>query len=216
MLKEIAPTRSIINDLLLEMENYNWASVSKIPTNRVQPRVNRNLFNGTTRRFGMKPEGQSLRFDAREIVRHAGLKLNGPILEFDTGSTSIGAAYPNYIAIDNEPGNVKCLRQKGIKAIIGTIEGLPFSKDSFDYVLAFSPLIIRGTKGWKWVNNGSTKVEVKSDYKEVIVNRAIEIAKKKVLIASVPIAVDPPCIENAETIVADPHRHFYYVVYAAG
>ena len=216
MLKDIVQNESTIDDLLLEMENYEWSSVSDIPVITARNHTNPNFLNGTTWRFGMKSEGQSLRFDARQIIRHSGIVLDGSVLEFDTGSTSMGAVYPNFIAIDNDPRNVKRLRQNGIKAIIGTLEGLPFPANSFDYVIAFSPLIIRETRGWKRGNNGSNSVEVRSDYKEEIVRRAIEIAKKKVLIASIPIAVDPPFIEQAEAIVTDPRCHYYYVVYAAG
>lgn len=215
MLQEKHRNGSIVNELLLEMDDYEWSSISEIPTNRAN-NVSHLKFLDGGRSFGMMPEGQSLRFDARQIIKHSAINLNGSILEFDTGPTSIGVAYPDFVAIDNNPRNVKHLRQKGIRAIIGTIEDLPFPDGSFDYVIAFSPLIIRGARGWNWANGESNTVEVYSSYREVIVNKAIEIARKKVLIASIPIAVDPPFIEKAERIVADPRCHYYYVVYTAG
>ena len=107
------------------------------------------------------------------------------------------------------------LRRNGIKAACGTIESLPFPANSFDYVLAFSPLIIRDASDWKWVDEDTNEVEVLPDYKKVIVGRAIEIARKKVLIASLPIAVDPPYVEHAELVVTDSRNHFHYVVYRA-
>jgi hypothetical protein len=216
MLKETVQNGNIIDNLLLEMDNYAWSSVSRISPDRTKNYVNPTQLEGRASYFGMKAVGPSLRFDAQQIIRHSGITLDGTILEFDTGPTSIGTHYPNFIAVDNDPRNVKHLRQKGIKAIIGTIEELPFLEDSFDYVLAFSPLIVRGSRGWNRENDRSGKVEVSSDYKTKIVSRAIEIAKKKVLIASVPIAVDPPFIELAEKIVADRWHHYYYVVYRAG
>lgn len=213
MLQEKYRNGNIVNNLLLEMDEYHWSSVSEIPTNRVSNYPHLTFLDGG-RSFGFMSEGQSLRFDPRQVIRHSAINLNGSILEFDTGATSIGVAYPDFVAIDNNPVNVKHLRQKGIKAIIGTIEDLPFPENSFDYVLAFSPLIVRGRRGWEGNGGEAGRVEVHSDYKEVVVGRAIEIARKKVLIASIPIAVDPPFIELAEKIVADPQCHFYYVVYS--
>ena len=137
------------------------------------------------------------------------MEIKGSVCEFDSGPVSLGFYYRNLIAIDNNPQNIYCLRQRGIKGILGTIDTLPIQDNSFDYVIAFSPLIVRGNKGIKTV---SGKTEITSEYKCEIVKRAIEIARKKVLIASVPIAVDPPQMLKIEKIVLTP---YYYVIYKA-
>ncbi len=214
MLKELSRSGDIVSELLWEMDNYHWSSISNIPQNNVETIGRLDLFGNTANCFGMKTAGSSLHFDATQIIRHSGLILDGSILEFDVGSTSkIGGIYSDYVALDNDPRIVKFLRRKGIKAIIGTIEDLPFPKNSFDYVLAFSPLIVRENRGLKKMGKESNHIELTPDYKEEIVGRAIEIARKKALIASVPIAIDPPIINKAEKIVADHRQHYYYVVY---
>jgi hypothetical protein len=198
----------------LQLTPHQWPSAGEIPADRAFGAARPERCGETLRAFGMKSEGPCLRFDARQIIKHSGVRLRGSILEFDVGTTSIGTAFPDFVAIDNDPGNVKHLRRMGMRAIVGTIERLPIPENSFDYVLAFSPQIARGTRGWKLLHPESQIVEVTPDYKVEIVKRAIAIAKKKVLIASIPIAKDPPFIEKAEKVVADPWHHFYYVVYA--
>jgi hypothetical protein len=192
-----------------------WLPASDIGTRRIGNRLHRRLPVSQPPRSGVKLAGQALVCDAWEIIRHSGLNLDGSILEFDTGLRPIGACFADYVAVDNDAQNVMKLRRKGIKAIRGTIEGLPFPAKSFDYVLAFSPLIIRDASDWKWVDENTNEVEVLPDYKKLIVGRAIQIARKKVLIASLPIAVDPPFVENAELVVTDSRNHFHYVVYKA-
>ena len=198
----------------LEIENRTWLSASGITARKIKSRARQESPPAAPARSGVKIVDQALVFDARQIIRHAGISLDGSILEFDTGTRPIGVCYPDYVAVDNDPKNVMLLRRMGIKAVRGTIEGLPIPKKSFDYVLAFSPLLIRNSDDWHWIDKGTNGVELHSDYKKIIVKRAIEIARRKVLIASRPIAVDPPFAENAELIVTDSRNHFYYVVYA--
>ena len=122
MLKETYQKERIIEVLLMEMERYDWSSVSDVPLNGIENSVDFRFIGGTAGPFGMKQAGHALRFDARQILMHSGINLDGSILEFDAGSTSMGSVYPHLVAIDNDPSNVKYLRRKGIKAIIGTIE----------------------------------------------------------------------------------------------
>ena len=198
----------------LEVDRGIWLPARKIEARKIKNRLSQWLPAANPVCFGVKSVDHALVFDARQIIRHAGLQLDGSILEFDTGARPIGAGYPDYVAVDNDPKNVQSLRRMGIKAFLGTIEGLPIPAKSFDYVLAFSPLIIRNCNDWHWIDKGTNKVELRSDYKKIIVERAIQIAKRKVLIASRPIAVDPPFAESAELIVTDSKHHFYYVVCA--
>lgn len=181
----------ILDELLQKMDNYDWSLVKDIPADEI------------------KKEGKLKYF--KDVIEHSGMKLDGSILEFDAGPVSIGHLYKDLIAIDSDPRNVKNLRQEGIRAIIGSIDKTPIEDKSFDYVVAFNPLIARPEKGWRWVNKTLGQFDIiSSDYKEKIVKRAIGIAREKILMASIDIALNPPCKDKVEKKVLDP---YYYVVY---
>lgn len=205
--------RNILDDLLKKMDNYDWSSIEDLPKSRVKTCQDLNYFRGAAKRSGVISEGPILKFDVRNIIEHSGIKLDGSILEFDAGATSIASFYPDVIAIDNNPRNVKHLRERGIRAIIGTIDELDIKPNSFDYIVSFSPLIVRGKQGYTLDEKGNVKLT--SEYKEKIIGRTIEIARKKVLIASVLITADPPFVERIEKAVFDPQHHYHYVVYNA-
>ena len=181
----------ILDKLLEEMDSYDWSSVKDIPIDKAK-------------------KDEKLKY-FKEIIKESGIDLDGSILEFDAGAVSIGHFYRDLIAIDSDPKNVKILRQEGIRAIIGSIDKIPIENKSFDYVVAFHPLIARPETGWRWLDKGLGKFEIiGQDYRDKIVKRAIEIARKKVLIVSFDIAADPPYKDKVEKRSIGPD---FWVVY---
>lgn len=183
----------MLDKLLQEADNYDWSSVKDISTNKTEKEEHLRSF--------------------KEVIENSGIKLEGSILEFDAGRVSIGHLYRDVVAMDSDPKNVKHLRQEGVKTITGTIDKAPIERKSFDYVVAFNPLIARPETGWRWLDKGLGEFEIiGSDYKEKIIKRAIEIARKKVLIVSVDITLTPPYKGKIGRRTQGP---YYYVIYNA-
>ncbi len=158
-----------LHELLKEMDNYDWGKVPDIS----------DKFKDY-RKFAEEA--------FKEYLKKAGIKLSGLVLDLCCGPVSFGVVYKNVIGYDIIPEFIKELRKNGIKGIIGDIRELPFEDKTFDYVICCG-LPLRPYKkvkcgdGFKYVPED---VNVKS-YIENFVDDCIRIAKKKVLIISVPL-----------------------------
>ena len=57
------------------------------------------------------------------------------VLDIGSGSSRLATTVPGLVAIDNEPGKVRFLTNKGVNARVADAEHLPFPEDSFDHVI---------------------------------------------------------------------------------
>jgi len=174
--------------LLTQMDAYDWDLVEDIPIDEEEKRKRLRYFN--------------------ELINASMMELNGSILDLASGGISLAYLYPEAVAVDNDPQKIKRLRKDRIKAILADIESLPFEEKSFDYVVSISPpqkLIILHT-------NGYVRFDVDQVYNKKIIDAALKIARKKVLIASYHIALSPLYEHIIERRDTDKQ---YYVVYKA-
>lgn len=174
--------RKDLDALLQEADDYDWSGVEDI----------------------IIDESEKLR-SFQKIVEHSRIALDGKILEFDCGPVSIGESpkYTDVIAMDSDPRNIKALRQKGIKAVIGRMDKTEIEDGSFDYVVAFHPQI---AIDWKLMDPKWNEYKPNVDYINNVIRRAIEIAGKKVVIisAAISVIVPIPSKEKLETIRRSP------------
>jgi hypothetical protein len=183
-----AEARIPLPKLLAQMEAYDWDSVEDMPVNEDERRERLKYFN--------------------EVIGASGVKLNGSLLDLASGTASPAYLYPDAVAIDNDPRKTKMLRRDGVKAVIADIESLPFENKSFDYVVSFSP----PQKPVILHTDGCCHFHVDKECNRKLVDAALRIARRKVLIDSYSIAQQPPydhLLEKRET------NHHHYVVYRA-
>lgn len=157
-----------VPELLVQMDAYDWASVEDIA-------VSEDERGKRTRQFG-------------ELISESGIELDGSILDLASGVTSLASSYPETVAVDNDPQKIKLLRKDGVKAILADIENLPFEEKSFDYVVSFSPPL----KPVVFHEDGYVSFNVDHEWNKKIINAALRIARKEVLIASHFVALHPP------------------------
>jgi len=175
--------------LLAQMDAYDWDAVEDMPVNEDERRGRLRYFN--------------------EVIGASGVELNGSLLDLASGTNSLAYLYPETVAIDSDPRKTKILRRDGIKAVIADIESLPLENKSFDYVVSFSPpqkpVLLSG--------DGCIHFHVDQEYNRKLVDETLRIARKKALIASYAIALEPPyenLIERRGT------SGCHYVLYKAG
>ncbi len=157
-----------VPELLSQMDAYDWASVEDIA-------VSEDERGKRTRQFS-------------ELINESGIELNGSILDLASGVTSLASSYPETVAVDNDPQKIKLLRKDGVKAILADIENLPFEGKSFDYVVSFSPPL----KPVVFHKDGYVSFGVDHEWNKKIIDAALRIARKEVLIASYFVALHPP------------------------
>jgi hypothetical protein len=176
--------------LLAQMDIYDWDSVEDMPINEDEKRRRLKYFD--------------------EVISVSGVGFNGSLLDIASGTTSLAYLYPDTVAVDEDPQKIKVLRRDGIKAVIADIGSLPFESKSFDYVVSFSPpqrpIILHSN------SNGYHHFIIDQVYNRELVDATLRIARKKILIASHAIAMEPPyepLIEKRGT------SGYYYVLYRA-
>ena len=177
-------------ELLAQMDIYDWDSVEDMPINEDERRRRLEYFG--------------------EVISASGVGFNGSLLDLASGSTSLAYLYPDTVAVDYDLRKIKMLRRDGIKAVVADIESLPFESKSFDYVASFSPpqkpIILHSD------NTGYQHFIIDQVYNREFVDATLRIARKKILIASHAIAMEPPyesLIEKRGT------NGYYYVLYRA-
>ena len=177
-----------LDKLLAEMDVYKWDGIEDIAISQWEKRWKLKYF--------------------KEILDDAEINLSGSILDMASGAISLAYLHRNTVAIDKDPRCIKQLRQNNIKGAIAVIPDLPFEGNSFDYVTVFNPELTGSVRS----HDGNGVVEVTHDRKfaEQLVEAALKIARKKVLIVSYEIARSPPYPEYIERRVVEP---LYYVVY---
>ncbi len=177
-----------LDKLLAEMDAYKWDGVEDIAISQWGKRWKLKYF--------------------KEILDDAGINPSGSILDMASGAISLAYLHRNTVAIDKDPRCIKQLRRNNIKGAIAAIPDLPFAENSFDYVTVFNPELTGSVRS----RNGDGTVEITYDRKfaEQLVEVALKIARKKVLIASYEIARSPPYPEYIERRVVEP---LHYVVY---
>jgi len=176
--------------MLAQMDLYDWDSVEDIPINEDERWRRLKYFD--------------------EVISASGVRFNGSLLDLASGTTSLAYLYPDTVAVDDDPRKIKVLRRDGIKAVIADIGSLPFESKSFDYVVSFSPpqkpIILHSD------NTGYQHFIIDQVYNREFVDATLRIARKKILIASHAIAMEPPyepLIEKRGT------NGYYYVLYRA-
>jgi len=161
------------NDLLDEMDHYDWSSVEDLVISADQREKKLSYFE--------------------EVIGLSGIKLSGSVLEFDAGAISIaglaGTRVEDFVAMDNGPEYVKALREQGIRAIIGRVDRTMIEDNSFDYVVAINPTLLMTISSRidylkKSADAQRQVYKPNPDYFPNVVSRAIAIARKKVLIVS--------------------------------
>jgi len=187
--RENANGKIPLPELLAQMDAYDWDLVEDMPVNEDERR-------GRLRHFN-------------EVISASGVELNGSLLDLASGTTSIAYLYPDTVAVDNDPRKIKMLRRDGIRAITADIESLPFENKSFDYVISFSPpqnpIILRSN------NNGHYHFVIDQEYNRKLVAATLRIARKKVLIDSYCIALQPPYDHLIEKRTTDHHHYVLYI-----
>jgi len=179
----------MLDKLLQAADDYDWSSVKDISMSETE-------------------KEEQLRY-FKKVIENSSIKLEGSILEFDAGTVSIGHLYRDVIAIERAQKNVKYLRKQGIRAVIGAIQDLTIEDDSFDYVVAFNPLMEKV----QWIDKKLYKFRPDPNYKEKMVEKAIAIARKNVLIASVELAINP--VYEGRIKIIRRAKEPYYVLYNA-
>lgn len=159
---------SPVPKLLAQMDAYDWDSVADIA-------VSEDERGKRSRHF-------------KEVIYASGIELDGSILDVASGVTSLAYSYPDTVAVDNDPQKIKRLRKDGVKAILADIESLPFEERSFDYVVSISPPL----KPMVFHRDGYVSFGVDQEWNKKIVDAALRIARKQVLIASYFIVLHPP------------------------
>lgn len=178
-----------LQELLAQMDAYDWDSVEDIPVNEEERRRLRYL---------------------NEVIDASGIELNGSILDLACGVASLAYLYPDVVAVDDDPQKIKVLRKDRIKGVVTDIERLPFEGKSFDYVVSISPPQRRMKILQRDERDGYVRFDLDQDYNRRIVDAALRIARKKVLIASLPIALEPPHEHMIEQRSTD---GYHYVIY---
>lgn len=178
-----------VPDLLALMDAYDWASVDDIAIDEDERRE-------SSRRF-------------QELLDDAGLRLDGSVLDLACGINTVAYSHSDTVAVDNDPQKIKRLRKDGIRAILADIEDLPFDEKSFDYVVSFSPPLqpVVHHKG------GYVSFGVDREWSKRIVEAALKIARREVLIASHFVALHPPYEDRVEK---RDDKGFQWVLYRAG
>jgi len=168
------------------MDAYDWDSVEDVSVNEDERRERLRYFS--------------------KVISASGVSLNSSILDLASGITSLAYLYPDAVAVDNDPRNIKMLRKDGIKGVVADIERFPFEEKSFDYVVSISPpqkqIILH--------SDGYCHFIIDQDYNRKLVDTSLKIAREKALIASYSITLQPPhshLIEKRET------NGHYYVLY---
>ncbi|TET37508.1 MAG: class I SAM-dependent methyltransferase [Dehalococcoidia bacterium] len=179
---------AVAERLLAEMDAYHWDSVDDIAISKEQKRQKLKYF--------------------REILNDSGMNLSGSVLDLASGPISLAYLYHDTVAVDSDPACIKSVRQNKIKGVIATIPDLPFEENSFDYVTCINPDLA------KRVPDGDSVVKVSYDreFSKQLVEAALKIARKKVLIVSFDLSRFPPHEQWIEKRVVQP---LYYVVYRA-
>lgn len=177
-----------LDELLAEMEAYDWSSIPDLPPDREEK----------TERLAY----------IEKLLDDAGLELSGSVSDLASGATSIGYLYPDVVAVDSDPRKIKQLCRDNIRGVIASIDDLPFPEKSFDYVVAISPPL----KTRILHRNGYVSFTVDREYCRKLVGTALKIAREKVLIASLDIALNPPFEGRIERRELD---NYYYVLYKA-
>ena len=154
--------------LLARMDAYDWDSVEDIAVSEDEMREGSSNFN--------------------ELIYASGIELDGSILDVASGVTSLAYSYPDTVAVDNDPQKIKRLRKDGIKAILADIERLPFEGKTFDFVVSISPPL----KPVVFHKDGYVSFGVDHEWNKKVIDAALRIARKQVLIASYFIALHPP------------------------
>ncbi len=192
LLRERHNKRMSLQELLAQMEAYNWNSVEDMPINEAERR-------------------QRLEY-LREVIRASGIGLNSSILDVASGVNSLAYLYPDVVVVDNDPRKIKMLRMDGINGVIANIENLPFEDKSFDYVVAISPpqkMIILHKDGF-------VRFDVNHEYNKRIVDAALRISCEKVLISCYDITMQPPHNDMIEKVgIVRGFYKLHYVVYKA-
>ena len=187
-LREKAEKRTPLPQLLAQMDAYDWDSVEDMPVN--------------------EDERQKRLSYIREVIYASRVEFNGSLLDIASGVTSLAYLYPDVTAVDNDPQKIKRLRRDGIKGVLANIENLPFEEKTFDYVVSISPpqkpTILHSDRYCHFV--------IDQEYNRKLVDATLRIARKKVLIASYCIALQPPYDHLIEK--RDTNRH-HYVLYRA-
>jgi hypothetical protein len=177
-----------LDRLSAEMDTYNWDSVEDIAVSQWEKRWKLKYF--------------------REILDDAGINPSGSILDLASGAISLAYLYRNTVAVDKDPRCIKQLRQNNIKGVIAVIPDLPFEEHSFDYVMVFNPELTGSVRSLN--SEGTVVITIDRKFTEQLVETALKLARKKVLIVSYEIARFPPYPEYMERRVLKP---LYYVVY---
>jgi len=187
-LKDNVPRRAV-DKLLAEMDAYKWDGVEDIVISQWERRWKLKYF--------------------KEILDDAGINPSGSILDMASGAISLAYLHRNTVAVDKDPRCIKQLRRNNIKGAIAVLPDVPFEENSFDYVTLFNPEL---TGSIRSQDGQDSVVEIAYDRKfiEQLVEVALKIARKKVLIVSYEIARSPPYPEYIERRVVEP---LYYVVY---
>jgi len=181
-----------LQELLAQMDAYDWDLIEDMPTNEGEWRQRLEHFN--------------------RVIGASGVEMNSSILDLASGVTSLAYLYPEAVAADNDPQKIKMLRKDGIKGILADIESLPFEERSFDYVVSISP----PQKSIILPKNSCSRFDIDQEYNKRLVNAMLRIARKNVLVGSYFIFRHPPfghLIEKRDAI--NGFYTDYYVLYRA-
>lgn len=163
-----------LEQLLKEMDEYDWDKVPDLYKHDDYYRVAPQFFAKCMGEMKLKPKGL--------------------LLDVCSGPVSLAAVYNNTIAFDYPEEVIKQLRKSGVKAVMGDIvEGLPFENKSFDYVVSIGlPMrpyekqnVPRDSDFYK--KYIPSKKKYGKDFVEFFVSELVRVAKKKVGIVSIPV-----------------------------
>jgi SAM-dependent methyltransferase len=134
--------------------------------------------------------------------------LSGSVLDLASGPFSLGYLYRDVVSVDINPQYIKEVRSRNHKGVMADIYDLPFEPKRFDYVVAIDPpLVPMGLH-----RNGSVRFTIDPEATRKLVEEALRVAKKNVVIISYFVARFPPHPEMIEKRMPHPP---YYVIYRA-
>lgn len=186
--RQIATGGVPVDVLLAEMEAYPWDSVEDLILTDRQRREKLQYYNSVLDRCGISPSGL--------------------VLNLACGPVSLGYLYKDVVSVDIDPRCVKEVRRNHLKGVIADIYNLPFEEGSFDYVVAIDPPLVPIILH----QNGMVRFAIDPVATSRLVNGALKIARKKVVLISFFIARFAPCPEMIEKRVLGPPD---YVIYRA-
>lgn len=131
-------------------------------------------------------------------------------LELGPGSFSISDYFPDVTILDEDIKLLEAYAAKGRKVLLQNYHSLGISLNNFDYVVSIHPELTNSGKNIEWLDSEKKEFRFKSSGLEYFVSSLIDLARKRVFIASKTITDNPPMRRLAIRVVTRPYPFVLY------